>query len=444
MPDIAYQFMIPALMFFVKLTKSYGWAIILLTVAVRILVWPLVAKSTQSMQKMAKLQPHLKAIQDRYKDNPELYQKKTAEFMAKNRINPVSGCLPLLIQTPIVIALYATFSGPPFGDKIIDVKVNAVDKTHAQEVKQAETSSQNSPYVAADGTPAKVVVFPGESTVLEGDSVTFGTRTVAGELPAGFLPEWKVISPPVKEDKPTADAGDNKGKEEPGKVSEIKSEIATIDKDGKVTFPRVGEYHVQAKIPGIAKHESFGPISELGKVSQGLAMLQPKNWDSLILVLLFGFTMFLSQKVMAVAPKPAENGQLDEQQVIQQQTAQMMPLIITGTFMFIPMPTGVLLYFVLANVIQTLQSWLIMKMPTPAFIEPADIDGGDTPTQANPNKPAGKGQTNGDKPADKPIKISGGTPNKVKAKANGKPTKVITKGGAKTMSGKGKLRKKKN
>ena len=116
--------MIPALVFFAKATQSYGWAIILLTIAVRLLVWPLVAKSTQSMQRMAKLQPHLKAIQERYKDNPELYQKKTAEFMAKNKMNPISGCLPLLIQTPIVIALYATFSGPPFGDKMINVKVD--------------------------------------------------------------------------------------------------------------------------------------------------------------------------------------------------------------------------------------------------------------------------------------------------------------------------------
>ncbi len=437
MPDIAYQFMIPALVFFAKVTNSYGWAIILLTIAVRILVWPLVAKSTQSMQKMAKLQPHLKAIQDRYKDNPELFQKKTAEFMTKNKMNPMSGCLPLLIQTPIVIALYATFSGPPFGDRMIDVKVNVVDKAHAQEVKQALASSHDSPYVSEQGTPAKVVIFPGDSTVLEGDTLNFGTRAAAGELPPGFMPDWKMVIP-LKKDEKRQDAASRLPAD---KQLDTKTTEASIDKEGHAVFHKVGEYHVLAKIPGIAKDDSFGPISGLGKVAQGLAMLKPQNWDSLALVILFGFTMFLSQKVMAVAPKPAANGQLDEQQIIQQQTAQMMPLIITGTFMFIPMPTGVLLYFVLANVIQTLQSWLIMKMPTPAFVDAVHDDDNNPPGEgANPNK----GPKPGPKDGDKAGRGDDGAPTKVKLKSNKRTLQSGTKGGGKTISGKGKLRKKRN
>ena len=332
-----------------------------------------------------------------------------------------------------------------------------VDKAHAQDVKQALASGQDSAYVSKQGNPAKVVVFPGDSTILEGEKINFATRASAGELPATFAPEWSLISPPNKDAKPAAtDAERDKTKNAPeqpaitstGTDSKTTQPIeasaalplaaASIDKDGHAVFRKPGEYHVLAKIPGIAKDESFGPISGLGKVSQGLAMLQPKNWDSLVLVILFGATMFLSQKVMAVAPKPSANGELDEQQIIQQQTAQMMPLIVTGTFMFIPMPTGVLLYFVLANVIQTLQSWLIMKMPSPAFIDATDGDDGGPPPGSNPQKTLKVIETNGDK-SEKDDNDAA----KSKLKSNKKTLQSNTKGGAKTMSGKGKLRKKK-
>ena len=65
--DITYMFMIPILQFFAEKFHSYGWAIVALTLLVRIIVWPLVASSTRSMQKMARLQPKLKALQEKYK-----------------------------------------------------------------------------------------------------------------------------------------------------------------------------------------------------------------------------------------------------------------------------------------------------------------------------------------------------------------------------------------
>jgi YidC/Oxa1 family membrane protein insertase len=334
--------MIPALQFFQKLTGSYGWAIILLTIGVRIIVAPFVWSSTKSMQRMSRLQPQLKLIQERYKDNPEMFQKKAMEFYSKNKINPMGGCLPTLVQLPILFALFATFTGPPFGDKPVDVKVKVVAAADAAQVHKDEASKASIPYVSADRVLAKVAVYPGESTVVAGDSIDFGTRAVEGTLPPGFKVTWRVTSP--------------------GKDGKQLLEDVQLDDKGHAKFLKPGEYHVQAMVPGIAKGERFLLINGLGKVAQGTALLQPQNWDSLSLIILFGFTMFLSQKFTVATPKAAPGGQLDEQQIIQQQTMKTMPIAVTVMFFFIPLPTGVYLYMVISNVIQSLQTGLMMKL----------------------------------------------------------------------------------
>ena len=87
---------------------SYGWSIIILTVIVRLIFWPVTQKSNESMKKMQKLQPQLKEIREKYKDNPQLLNSKTMELYQKEQVNPFSGCLPILLQIPVFFALYAT------------------------------------------------------------------------------------------------------------------------------------------------------------------------------------------------------------------------------------------------------------------------------------------------------------------------------------------------
>ena len=96
---------------------------------------------------MQLLQPRMKLIQERYKGDPEQLQKKVMEFYAKNKANPLGGCLPMLVQLPILFALFGTFNGPPFGDKPVDVKVTVVEAKDASKVHRAETSGNNSPYL---------------------------------------------------------------------------------------------------------------------------------------------------------------------------------------------------------------------------------------------------------------------------------------------------------
>ena len=92
--------------FFNGLIPNYGVAIILLTILVRLLFWPLTHKSTVGMKKMQELQPKMKEIQAKYKDNPQRLQQEMWSMYREAKVNPMSSCLPMLIQIPVFIALF--------------------------------------------------------------------------------------------------------------------------------------------------------------------------------------------------------------------------------------------------------------------------------------------------------------------------------------------------
>lgn len=94
-----------------KVVGNYGVAIIILTIFVRLLLLPLTLKQEKSMKKMRDIQPELDKLKEKYKDKPQEFQKATAEIYKEHNVNPLAGCLPLLIQMPIFIALYYVFSG---------------------------------------------------------------------------------------------------------------------------------------------------------------------------------------------------------------------------------------------------------------------------------------------------------------------------------------------
>lgn len=106
--------MMPLLGFFHDLTGSYGWAIVFLTLTIKTALLPLTYKSIKSSLDMQRIQPKLKELQAKYKDKPEVMNKKMMEFYRDNKFNPLSGCLPMLVQLPIFIALYSTFVSDEF------------------------------------------------------------------------------------------------------------------------------------------------------------------------------------------------------------------------------------------------------------------------------------------------------------------------------------------
>ena len=85
---------------------SYGWAIILLTIIVKMVLYPLTVKQVKSMKAMQELSPKMKKIQEKYKDNPQMMQQKIGALYKDAGVNPLAGCLPLLIQMPILMGMY--------------------------------------------------------------------------------------------------------------------------------------------------------------------------------------------------------------------------------------------------------------------------------------------------------------------------------------------------
>jgi len=99
------------LAWFYGLVPSYGLSIVLLTLVVMIIVTPLTLKGTRSMIKMQRLQPEMKKIQTRYKNDRDRMNKEMMAFYQANGINPMGGCLPLFIQAPVFIVLYNVLRG---------------------------------------------------------------------------------------------------------------------------------------------------------------------------------------------------------------------------------------------------------------------------------------------------------------------------------------------
>lgn len=89
---------------------NYGWAIVIFAILFKLAFYPLNKKQAESMKKMQELSPQIKALNEKYADDPKLKQEKTIELYKKNGTNPMSGCLPMLVQIPIFIALYTAFS----------------------------------------------------------------------------------------------------------------------------------------------------------------------------------------------------------------------------------------------------------------------------------------------------------------------------------------------
>ena len=121
--------LLKVLAFFYRLTGNYGWSIIFMTCVIKLLFFPLTHKSFKSMKGMQKVQPYVKIIQERNKDNRKKMNEEMMELYKKHKVNPVGGCLPMLLQIPVFIALYHAlfFSielrGAPFMGWVTDLSV---------------------------------------------------------------------------------------------------------------------------------------------------------------------------------------------------------------------------------------------------------------------------------------------------------------------------------
>lgn len=129
--SILVDFLSQSIQFLYNITRTigipnYGLAIILFTILVKVILYPLTYKQLRSMRRMQELQPRVQELQKKYKGNPQKSQQAMMELYQKEGVNPLGGCLPLLIQMPILFALFSAlrnFFNPALNP--------AVDMAHA-------------------------------------------------------------------------------------------------------------------------------------------------------------------------------------------------------------------------------------------------------------------------------------------------------------------------
>jgi len=104
--DFISQILLQSLEFFYRFVHNWGWAIVILSLVVYLILYPLTLKQMRSMKEMQVLQPHIEEIRKAYKDDAQKQNKEIMELYRKHKVNPLGGCLPLILQMPIFFALY--------------------------------------------------------------------------------------------------------------------------------------------------------------------------------------------------------------------------------------------------------------------------------------------------------------------------------------------------
>lgn len=316
------------------ITGSYGYAIIVLTVLIRVVLWPSSVSQQRSMKKMQTLGPKLKELQTKYKNDPHTMQKKMAEFYKEHKFNPFGGCLPMLIQLPLFIALYSALSSPLFILESGQSSFWFIDKLYAPIKSHAGVIGDKKFGIEKHDTFSifnKITIYTGKDKIedIKLDKPEQITKHLKNLIPG------KPLDLVVPLDKIDADYNQLKAIN--------KAEILVINNNSKevekITFNKADGV-LSASIPTEKVKTNF-------------------HYDVLALVILFGITMFFSQKVMTATNKNAAAD--PAQQAMQDQMTKMLPLMILATFVFMPIPAGVLLYMVVSNIFQIIQTVIINK-----------------------------------------------------------------------------------
>ncbi len=338
---ISEKLLIPILDFFYGLVPSYGLAIVALTVVIRIALFPLSAGSIRSARRMKIAQPVMQKrqaeIKSKFSDNPKKQQEELGKLMNEFG-SPLAGCLPLIVQMPVLFALFATLRGSPFADVPYNINLKVLPQEQIATIDpKPYTSPRHSIFITEKAHYPVVATIPSGTKLGTEETVKINLQTTNGsnysdvlskfEDGSKFLPSWKV----------------SKG-----------SEFLEVSNQGVVTPLKPGDATIEAKIPGLAAKSGFLFIKALGQV--GFYVDGSINWDIAALVGSFGLTLLLSQ-MLSGQGMPANP---------QQSTAnKITPVMITGMFLFFPLPAGVLLYMVIANIFQALQTFILNKEALP-------------------------------------------------------------------------------
>ncbi|MBE9160185.1 membrane protein insertase YidC [Nodosilinea sp. LEGE 06152] len=341
--------MLPILDFFYGIVPSYGLAIVALTLVIRFALYPLNAGSIRNMRRMKVAQPlmqkRVKEIQERYKDNPTKLQEEMSGVY-KEFGNPLAGCFPVLLQMPILFALFATLRGSPFADINYDVNVQVFPQEKIEQIQPQVFSTPPKAIYVSDGSHFPIsAVVPGGNKLVVGEKTDVRLQTAEGETIESlvtqynddidsFKPRWEVTK------------GD---------------EVISVDEAGHITALAPGEATVRVQAPGLAANKGFLFIKALGRIGvtgdDGAI-----HWDILIMILGFGASLYLNQVLSGQGSTSGDNPQ-------QAAVNKFTPIIFSGMFLFFPLPAGVLMYMLIANIFQTLQTFILSREPLPENLQ---------------------------------------------------------------------------
>ncbi len=338
--------MLPIIDFFYGIVPSYGLAIVALTLVVRFALYPLSAGSIRNMRKMRVVQPVLQKrmaeIKERYKDDPAKQQEEMLNAQ-KEFGNPLAGCLPLVVQMPVLFALFATLRGSPFASVNYSVNLQILPSEQIEQIQpQAFATPPQNIYIA-DGMHAPITaILPSGNRLAVGEKTKILYQTAEGkpfneivtEHPeSNLVPKWKIT----------------KGEDR-----------VRLDADGNVEALQPGEATIQGTLPGLAADKGFLFIDALGRVGafddDGTI-----HWDIVGMIVFFGISLYLSQ---AISGQNSSGGNPQQDTV-----NKITPVLFSGMFFFFPLPAGVLMYMVLGNVFQTLQTYILSREPLPEDVQ---------------------------------------------------------------------------
>ncbi len=341
--------MLPILDLFYGIVPSYGLAIVALTLVIRFALYPLSAKQIRSMRRMKVTQPmmqqRVKEIQERYKNDPAKQQEEMSQVY-KEFGNPLSGCLPVLLQMPVLFALFATLRGSPFSDINYTATVEIFPREQIERIQpQVYSTKPQNIYISGDGSHTKVTaILPAGDRLIVGEKAKIEFQTLDGqpltslkdaESDTPLLPKWKVT--------------DGEGR-------------LQINPDGTLDPLQPGKATIQGTLPGLAADKGFLFIKALGRVGT-TDENGSINWDIVGMVLFFGISLYVNQILSGSGSKtPSDNPQQD-------MTNRITPIIFTGMFLFFPLPAGVLMYMTIANMFQTLQTFVLSREPLPENLQ---------------------------------------------------------------------------
>ncbi len=309
---------------------SYGWAIVILTVLLRVILWPMNSSQTRSMKKMQELQPKMKELQEKYKDNPQKMQEALMRFYSEHKFNPFAGCLPAIIQLPILLGLFGALNSPQFmalsynQDFLFVGKLYHTLQSHGGEPMDGTFSVQEGDDFSAGQTA--VLHFKNGRTKEQhvqnvGSALVFSPRPVLPGEPVRFR---------------------------------LKLEELGLGDEYMDLLQSVQVFVINNKTREL-EELTFKPSQ--GKLLQQAPTVEGENrinMDILILIVLYGVLTLLYQKYMS--PKRTQkSGQPDPSQ----QMMKYLPLMFIVVLLFIPIPAGVMIYLVVTTAMMFIQTaWI--------------------------------------------------------------------------------------